>query len=229
MKLVLLPGMDGTGLLFRDFIPYCDCDGTIISLPSDGKQLYPDLAEKIKNELPQKEDYILLAESFSSGLIPHLMSIVSHKPKAVILVSGFLYTPKPFLIRCLRILPLQWMMKFPGAQALIKYLCIKGASENTWNLCWSVLNKMNFLLVKQRLEAVQKVDHLNYKLDLPVLILTAKQDKLVASHCLFRAIHLLPNVHVRSFDGPHFLLQEKPQQAAKLIMDFMSYIRKSST
>ena len=228
MKLVLLPGMDGTGNLFRDFVDYCDCDGKIISLPTDGNQLYPALAEKIINELPQKEDYILLAESFSSGLIPHLMSIVSHKPKAIVVVSGFLYPPKPFLLMLLRILPLRWLMKLPGSKKLTRYFCMQGASDKAWELCWSVLNKMDYVLIKKRLAAIQKMDHLNYKIDLPMLILFARQDKLVTSHCLFRAIHLLPDIHVRNFDGPHFLLQVKPQETAKIIMDFMGYIRKSS-
>lgn len=227
MKLVLLPGMDGTGNLFRDFVDYCDCDGQIISLPVDGKQLYPDLAEKIKDQLPQ-DDYILLAESFSSGLIPHLLSIASNKPRAVIFASGFLYTPKPFLIRCLRLLPLHWFRKMPGIKFLIRYICARGVSENVWGLCWSILSKMDSKLIKQRLEAVQKISHLNNKIDLPVLILMGKDDRLVAGHCLFRAINLLPNIHVRIFDGPHFLLQQNPEPTAKLIMDFMGYIQKTS-
>ncbi len=228
MKLILLPGMDGTGSLFRDFVDYCDCDGKIIPLPTDGKQLYPALAEKIVNELPKREDYILLAESFSSGLIPHLMSTVSHKPKAIVWVSGFLYPPKPFLLSLFKLLPLYWLIKLPGAKKLMRYFCMQGASDKTWELCWPILNNMSHVLIKKRLDAIRKIDHLNYKIDIPMLILVARQDKLVASHCLFRAIHLLPNIHVRSFDGPHFLLQAKPQETAKIIMDFMSYIRKSS-
>jgi pimeloyl-ACP methyl ester carboxylesterase len=226
MKLVLLPGMDGTGNLFRDFVDYCDCDGSIIALPVEGKQTYPELAEKIKDELP-KEDYILLAESFSSGLVPHLFNLAQHKPRAVVFVSGFLYTPKPFLIRCLRLMPLRWLRKLPGVQMLTKYACIRGASDDAWNLCWSVLSKMDSKLIKKRLDAIQKINHLNYKIDVPILILMAKDDKLVAGHCLFRAINLLPNVHVRVFDGPHFLLQQNPQPTAKLIMDFMGYIQKT--
>jgi pimeloyl-ACP methyl ester carboxylesterase len=156
------------------------------------------------------------------------MPMVTHKPKAIVIVSGFLYSPKPFLLWLLKILPLHWIIKLPGSKPLLRHFCMQGASGKTWNSCWSILKEMDYLLIRKRLEAIRKMDHLNYKIDLPVLILIAQQDKLVASHCLFRGIHLLPNIHVRSFGGPHFLLQVKPQETAKIIMDFMSFIRKSS-
>jgi hypothetical protein len=60
---VLLPGMDGTGELFAEFLSYYDGDHLVISLPEFGPQDHATLAEVINNQLPM-EGYILLAESF---------------------------------------------------------------------------------------------------------------------------------------------------------------------
>lgn len=80
MKLVLLPGMDGTGLLFKEFRSCYEGESLIISLPTDTHQGYQSLAMAIEKQLPQ-EDYILLAESFSGGLVQHLLNYSSNHIK----------------------------------------------------------------------------------------------------------------------------------------------------
>jgi len=224
MKLVLLPGMDGSGNLFEEFVSYCDCDWQIIPLPKEGDQSYPKIAGKIKDRLPNEEDYVLLAESFSGGLVPLLLSVANKKPIAVIFVSSFLHTPMPLLIRLFKILPLAKLIKLPGAKLITRYFCMKGSSKNAFTTFWHQVKQLDFDVIKKRLKAIQNITDLNYKMNMPVLVLMAKDDKVVANNFVSRSIHLLPKVHVRIFDGPHCILQSKPQQTAKLVMDFMHYV-----
>lgn len=62
MKLVFLPGMDGTGNLFSPlfrFLPNFDCQ--VISLPEVGGQDYVSIKNYVKGRFPV-EDFILIAE-----------------------------------------------------------------------------------------------------------------------------------------------------------------------
>ena len=72
MKLILLPGLDGTGKLFKpilDALPN-SLDIQIINYDADKKLSYNELVEYVKQKLP-KEDYVLLAEDFLS-LLPSI-------------------------------------------------------------------------------------------------------------------------------------------------------------
>ena len=65
MKIILLPGLDGTGDMFAPILSLLtDFDTEVISLPQSGSQDYETLCEHVKLSLPS-EDFILIAESFS--------------------------------------------------------------------------------------------------------------------------------------------------------------------
>lgn len=54
MKLVLLPGMDGTGILFKQLLANIQgIDVLVLSLPMEGSQDYQSLARKILKSLPE--------------------------------------------------------------------------------------------------------------------------------------------------------------------------------
>lgn len=54
MKLVLLPGMDGTGILFKQLLANIQgMDVLVLSLPMEGSQDYQSLARKILKSLPE--------------------------------------------------------------------------------------------------------------------------------------------------------------------------------
>jgi surfactin synthase thioesterase subunit len=66
MKLVLLPGLDGTGQLFKPLLEALpqSVETLIISYPNDQKLNYKKLYEYVSVRLPD-EDYVLVGESFS--------------------------------------------------------------------------------------------------------------------------------------------------------------------
>ena len=90
-KLVLLPGFDGTGLLFNKFVDNCPSDFVteIIQLPSDGDQTYDALYDRIKSQLPKQIKYLLLGESFSGPLSIKIAANDSNNIQGLILVSTF--------------------------------------------------------------------------------------------------------------------------------------------
>ncbi len=70
MKIVMLPGLDGTGLLFEPALATCPAEFEAIplALSQDEPSTYADLAERVLRDLPGEEPYLLLAESFSGPL-----------------------------------------------------------------------------------------------------------------------------------------------------------------
>lgn len=65
MKLVLLPGPDGTGRLFEPFLRALPShlSPVIISYPTDQPLSYAELVRFVRQQVRSDEDYVLLAES----------------------------------------------------------------------------------------------------------------------------------------------------------------------
>ena len=66
MKLVLIPGLDGTGDLFAPFVAALgEVDTQVISYPPDRAMDYAEHEAHVRSLLPREGEYVLLAESFS--------------------------------------------------------------------------------------------------------------------------------------------------------------------
>ena len=91
MKVILLPGLDGTGLLFKPFIEALpkNIETLVISYPKIKIQNYGELVSYVIAQLPE-EDYILVGESFS-GNIAYQIALSNPKHlKSIIFVASFL-------------------------------------------------------------------------------------------------------------------------------------------
>jgi len=68
-RLVLLPGLDGTGELFASFIDALGGFATqVIAYPTDRAMTYAEHENFVRGKLPADEDFVLLAESFSGPI-----------------------------------------------------------------------------------------------------------------------------------------------------------------
>ena len=69
-RLVLLPGLDGTGLLFEPLLRALpkEIEATVIRYPGDQRLSYDELLEFLRDQLPRDTPFILLGESFSGPL-----------------------------------------------------------------------------------------------------------------------------------------------------------------
>ena len=68
--LVLLPGLDGAGELFADFVAALPeaCTATVVAYPADKFLSYRDLRPFVSAAVPKSERFVLVAESFSTPL-----------------------------------------------------------------------------------------------------------------------------------------------------------------
>ncbi|WP_428607304.1 alpha/beta fold hydrolase [Sedimenticola sp.] len=218
MRIVLLPGMDGTGRLFSPLLPFLDKDSTtIISYPTVGKQDYDTLAEHVKSKLPD-EEFILVAESFSGPIGAILAKSNIPNLKAIVFVATFLSTPSRPLLKIVRHLPIKLFSKMPFVSAIYRfYMFDPHAGEGVLSLFKDVLAELPSKTLKQRMAAIQSLKPSGGCIELPAVYIRPEEDRLVPySKCLeFKS--LFKNLSVRSISGPHFIIQVNPEECARVI------------
>ncbi|WP_299945098.1 hypothetical protein [uncultured Microbulbifer sp.] len=94
MKILLLPGLDGTGLLFRHLIEALpeSLDLELISFFDFPQKIYLEQAQRLA-ELFSDRQLFLVAESYSGRIAYELCSLMSNKIKGVVLIASFISPP----------------------------------------------------------------------------------------------------------------------------------------
>jgi pimeloyl-ACP methyl ester carboxylesterase len=225
LPVVLLPGMDGTGIFFEDFAAASppEFKPVIVAYPDDPSLGYAGLEPLVRAALPKNEPYLLLGESFSG---PIAISIAASNPPGLlglILCVTFARSPHPLLpllTAILKPLPAWRLPRF------IQQPNLFGKFNSPYHRARlrQVRNRVSQKTLKARLEAVASVD-VTEKLRrvlVPILDLRGKRDRVVsrASRDYIRKIH--PGIAVAELDAPHLLLQTVPQAAKAAIKEFVS-------
>ena len=224
MKLILLPGMDGTGLLFERFIASLPSgiEAVPISYPGDKQLSYGRLEELVRSQLPTDEPYILLAESFSGPLAASLAASPPPNFRGVIFVATFLNSPRPWLLSVARMLPLTLLFAIPPPQFVLNSCMLRtDQSDEFQHRLQEVLQAVGPAVFAQRLRAIAQLKFFATPVDLPALYLQAREDLLVPETAVEPFKQHFRRLQVCSISGPHLLLQAKPQEAADEISRFV--------
>lgn len=224
--LVLLPGMDGTGDLFKSFRAALGdaFNVTVIRYPTSGRLGYDELEAIARQSLPTSGDFFILGESFSG---PIAVSIAASRPlglAGVILCSSFVRTPRPTLalLRGLtRLLP----VKLAPERMLSYFLLGRDATPLLRSRLRSAMARVSTASLQSRLHAVATVD-VSEKLkavSAPLLYLRATRDRLISPASAGYIVDTHPDVQLVSVDAPHFLLQCAPAEAARIVTEFAAH------
>jgi len=214
--------MDGTGLLFRDFVAELEAESIIVAYPGDQPLGYAELEQLVWAALPKDEPFILLGESFSG---PLAIAIAAKQPPnlcAVVLVCTFAKLPLPWIPAWLQKL----VGKSPVARVPVAFTArtVLGPfySRHLYALLKEVHDMVSPAVWNARLLAVMAIDHtaLLAHIHVPVLYLRAIYDKVVSASASALISQYLPQAEVVDFASPHFLLQTKPAEAAVAIRTF---------
>ena len=220
----MVPGLDGTGLLFRALnvalgeavVPVC------VGLVSDEPLGYRALANRIR---PPDVPYAVLGESFS-GPLALMLADRDPRVKAVVLSASFARCPSRLLARLWPLVrsPLFWA-RVPDL-ALRHYLLGEDASETELTALRMVGRFVEPRIMAARLRALGAVDVEGElaRCRVPLLYLRARRDRLVGPEVADRMRRLNPRVEVAEVDAPHLLLQRAPQEAARHIVAFLGRI-----
>ena len=224
--LVLLPGMDGTGLMFGPILPFLEgLDPRVVRYPAELTS-YPDCLAFARAQLPLDRPFLLLGESFSG---PIAIALAAERPEGLlglVLCVTFARNPSPGLAwtaPLLRALPPRRM--FP---LLLRHLLFgRWHTEALTALARTMFPQAPAPMLKARLLAVLAVDHtpLLANIQIPTLALCASQDRLVPPAATRWLQAHLPGLEVITLEGPHWLLQARPEACAQAIQAFAERIQ----
>lgn len=223
MKIILLPGLDGTGQLFQWLIPHLDgMDVRVESLPDEGPQDYASLTALLAERLPKDEPFVLLAESFSSPIAVQLAQQNSNI-QAVIFVAGFLSKPRRLSLRLAK----RYLGKKQLLRPWVKWLSArwifkKQASHDVLAAFYDCLHKLDNKTLRARLTSISRLKPHPVKLQQPCLYLRPHMDVLVTHNTLAEFVQTCPKLQVMGFDAPHFILQTQSHSAAQRIREFIN-------
>ena len=218
MKIVLLPGLDGTGNLFNPLLKFIPEENvTVIALPMHGEQTYSALAAYCKGRMP-REPYILVTESFSGPIGLMLAAIDDSFLKKLILVATFASPPKPFVSKLCSYLPLKQLIRLPlsGIASRILFLGFNTPSEIIEGFM-SAVALVPSGIMKKRLQVASSFRIDIEQINKPVVYIQPTTDFLVPNSCYSVVSQFCPNITLQKVKGPHFILQANPKVCSEII------------
>jgi pimeloyl-ACP methyl ester carboxylesterase len=226
IPLVLLPGLEGSGTLFADFVAELppEIHPIVAPYPRGTFLPYSELVHWLAGIVPSDRPFALLGESYGSPLAVQFAA--THPPNltAVILTAGFISNP----VR--RLGPLPWLLsrapvfRIPPPDLLLEYFVIGfGASQKLKAAVRSASRSEDAAVLARRARAVIGCDARKeiQQIRVPVLYLQAARDRLVRRGSLEEINRLHPETVAVSIPTAHLLLQRQPQLAAKTIAAFL--------
>lgn len=218
-RLVLLPGMDGTGTLFGPFAAELDSRVPTITVtyPVDRALDYAQLQARVRESLPVDEPFLLLGESFSG---PVAIAIAANAPSnlaGLILCCSFATNPRPALAilkPLIRALP-----DIRSAKMASPLLLGTSATPALRQQLDAALARVSIEVLRTRLRAVINVDVTDTlkRVSVPILYLRATLDRLVPRSACDLIVSLAPQTRIEEVRGPHMLLQTAPAETAAIV------------
>lgn len=229
MRLLLLPGLDGTGFLFEPLLRVLplNIEATTISYPATRGLGYQELFAYVSSQLPSTAPYVLVAESFSG---PLAIAIAHQRPEhlqAVVLCASFLHQPVSKLKALLaHLLGRARFNVRPPVSLVRRYLLGPHAATSSINKFYSAIATVPFEILFERIKNALAVDVREqfYHLQLPVLWLYAAHDKLLKNPYPAKELRQNSNCVIKASAAPHLLFQTKPEQACAAIQIFLNDI-----
>ena len=226
MKLILLPGMDGTGLLFKPFLDELPntIDAQVMTLKPLDEQGYEAQLAWVEKQLPEEGDLVLLAESFSGPLALLIARKFSGRVKACVFVASFLSCPHNGLKWLGALLPLRLLVHLPLSDFMIgRYLLGGSASAEQYGLFRKAVKCVDKSVLRARLRVISDLRSTDKRpLRMPCFYLEALDDRLLNEACLESFYEVFGRVSQRRISGPHLLLQSRSEECALIVSGLIS-------
>ena len=222
---MLLPGLDGTGELFRPLL--AELPGwihpVVVSYPRDRELGYAELLPLAARSLPKDMPFVILGESFSGPLAIMLAAGNPAGLKGVILCASFVKKPFRTLPAWLGVLCIGPIFRLWPALLKLRSLPIRGELRGLLPLALAAIRSVRPEVVASRARALMKVDTRTQlrAMPFPLLYLQALRDPLIRKHNAKEIMRIRPDACLARIDTKHFLLQLEPRRAAAEIASFL--------
>ena len=222
--LVLLPGLDGTGLVFEPLLEHLPgtIDPIIVRYPGNKLMSFQEHINFARARLPGDQPFVMLAESFSGPIALQLLADPPANLAGVIFVATFDRYPKPFLLDVARLLPQGPLLKLFATNLLCRFFCLGSAGRHAIVLFQKALASVKLSVLSQRLKILAELPPPPETVfNGPCLYLQAAHDRLVPERAAARLLRHLPQMQLEQISGPHIILLARPDEGARAIGNFI--------
>lgn len=226
MKVLLLPGLDGTGKLSKYFCTALadKFEAAPLAYP-ESASAFAEYAQFAARSIMAEGDVALVAESFSGPVAIEVLRNPPPNSRAVILVATFAKSPVPLLLKLTLWVPAALMRLFSGVA--VERFCLNGNNDEA--LATQVKNVVQSLpatLIKKRLNILLSLPDdlcdVLARTELPVFFLRPTSDRLLPEKYFAEIEQFMSHGATYRIDGPHFLLQCQAPACAHVIGNIVS-------
>ncbi|HJY76089.1 MAG TPA: alpha/beta hydrolase [Burkholderiales bacterium] len=223
-NLVLLPGLDGTGIFLQPLLAALPASvrPLVVAYPTTGPTRYTDLLPIIGDAVAPLSEFHVLGWSFSGPLALMLARAEPHRVRSVILSASFVRPPRPQLARASLLMGATAMWIWRAARRVPLLWRppddpFRQAKMKTWR-------ELSARVLAKRMREVMRVDVREElrSCPQPVMYLAASRDSMVPRRCLDEILRVRPSVEVATIEGEHFAMYFNPAAAARAIASFLS-------
>jgi pimeloyl-ACP methyl ester carboxylesterase len=221
--MVLLPGMDGSGTQFTDFIASLpsSVESVVVAYPPNRALGYSELEALVRPALPTNNPFFLIDASFSGPIASTLAASRPNGLCGLVLVCTYARNPiaiPSWLHPLCSLIPV-WLIPSRIAAAV---LLGHSASSATRARLSSAIVRVKPAVWRSRISAALSVDVAERlpEISVPILYIRAKYDRVVHRSASELISRYVPKLRVIELDGPHFMLQAKPAESAAQIQAF---------
>ncbi|WP_163835993.1 alpha/beta hydrolase [Spartinivicinus ruber] len=220
---ILIPGMDGTGLIYDEFQQLLSDKNThltVLSYPTNQIFTQQELLNWLNIVLQKQDQPIwLIGESFGGNLAYQLASQNPNKIAGLILIASFL-TPPSFLVKLTPTLFFQasWLLlqKVSFLRKLaMSVLLNKNCSNDTKTKLTDAIKLVEPKVIASR---ITQVKQLNIQPGLKQChYLKPSHDRLVSGRVVHQLTQFFDETICHPIKGTHFLLQTNPKKCAEVV------------
>ncbi|MBV7314993.1 alpha/beta fold hydrolase [Shewanella sp. NIFS-20-20] len=223
MTVILLPGLDGTGLLLKQLYHQLNQSMAVklYTLDNVAGTSYIEQAATIAQEITS-EPVILVAESYSGRIAYELCQLRPMQVQAVVFIASFISSPSQ-LSRLAHWLPISLMRPNPVSSWLLHWLAFNLIGKRTRvEPIWHALSQANPLMLHHRLSNIAALKVPHAVIDCPAIYIKPHRDKLVSHTALALLKAVFANCTVINIAGGHFIAQTHPNECADIILNLVS-------
>jgi pimeloyl-ACP methyl ester carboxylesterase len=225
--LVLLPGLDGTGQLFADFLAALPptLAATVVAYPTKKFLPYSELLQLVTVSVPKTEPFVILAESFSTPIALKYAATNPSNLAAVIICAGFVLKPNAIWSRLVKAIATPWFFRLRPPRFVLEYFLIgESAPQDLIHTFRQTLQLVCPEVLSGRVGEVLQCDARSdlSRTRVPIMYVRASHDKLLSASCHREILRIRPDIFFATVDAPHLLLQREPQKVAKLVAAFIN-------
>jgi len=228
MTLVLLPGLDGTEILFAPLLRSLPewIRAVVIRYPDTGANTYEELIEHVDGEVTALGSFAILGWSFGGPLALMIANRHPSQTSGVILCATFVTPPIPILVR-LRAIVTTPVFAVVRTFRRIRYV-IPGFASSELRRAKAVLwRRVGPRVLAARSRAMMTVDARCWlkTCRVPLMYLASTHDGVVPRSCRDEVIAIAPQTQVYEVNGEHLALFTNPVDSTAGIVRFLCMIK----